>query len=399
MSVSSEKPLVNREYSLRMPKNFQRPSNLLQRIYEQQIALEDMFTRGITVYGTVRVNNISFHKHVSIRFTIDQWKTSSTIDAHHMVYYSDTNTDLFQFKLTLQKEKLQSLSIVARCMSFAVCYDVNRREFWDNNYSRNYNLDVIESRARDEQIKSILYDDWFHRQIVQDYHAISKVSKQTQELCGLKNLGGTCYMNSVLQSLSLTSLLTDFLLTEKEFSIEIRSYSEGTILNEYLNLLLLLSCGDYCVLTPNPFKQIFGHLNNAYFKNQQQDAHEFLLLLLDCLDKDITKIKSDNENQNINQTENNLTFLDLFYGSYKTTTTCLQCQQSSSRLEPFICLSLPISSTNQCTLQDCLAAVSQCEYLTDDSKWFCPVCKYLCDAERRLEIEKFPKILIIQFKR
>ena len=130
----------NRDYSLHLPNDFQCPTNLLQRVYEQQVALEDMFTRDMTLYGTIRVNNCSFDKRVFVRFTFDQWKSWSTIETCYSTHYSDNNTDVFQFKLTIPKEKFSS----SKNLSFVICYHVNRHEFWDNNYTRNYTLDIKE---------------------------------------------------------------------------------------------------------------------------------------------------------------------------------------------------------------------------------------------------------------
>ncbi|CAF4791514.1 unnamed protein product, partial [Rotaria sp. Silwood2] len=89
MSTSNQKQYINREYYLCMGKYFQCPMNLLQRVYEKQVVLENIFTRGITVYGTVRVNNCSFHKKVFVKYTIDEWKNFSVINAYHSMYYSD----------------------------------------------------------------------------------------------------------------------------------------------------------------------------------------------------------------------------------------------------------------------------------------------------------------------
>ncbi|CAF4216202.1 unnamed protein product [Adineta steineri] len=73
---------------------------------------------------------------------------------------------------------------------------------------------------------------------------------------------------------------------------------------------------------------------------------------------------------------------------------------TSSSYESFVCLTLPIPSTNQCTLQDCLQSLNEDEYLIDDdSKWFCSKCQCHSNAKKRLEIHKLPKILIIQLKR
>jgi uncharacterized UBP type Zn finger protein len=269
-------PRATREYPLQLQKKFKCPVNLLERVYKQQVVLENIFTRGLTAYGSIRVNNCSFHKKVFIRYTIDQWKTSSVINAYYSTHYSDSNTDLFQFKLTISIDKFTILS-------FAICYYVNEQEYWDNNYSQNHNLEIIEGLVN----QSILHNDILHKQIAEDYHAISNPFHQAGNLCGLKNLGGTCYMNSVLQSLSFTSLLTNYLFSNEYIKIK----NDLIVLNEYLNLLYLLCCGKYSVITPAPFKQIIGHIKYGFLEDQQQDAHEFLIFLLDYLNKDLNRVR------------------------------------------------------------------------------------------------------------
>ncbi|CAF3683336.1 unnamed protein product [Rotaria sp. Silwood1] len=185
-------------------------------------------------------------------------------------------------------------------------------------------------------------------------------------------------MNSVLQSLLFTSSLTNyFLLNEntEDSTMKNISVSKEIVASEYLNLLYLLYCGEYNIVTPGPFKQVIGHIHHSYLENQQQDAHEFLIFLLDYLHKHLHR------------------------GTYLSATTCLVCTYASHNYEPFICPTLPIPSTNQCTLEDCFKHFNQDEYLINDSRWFCPRCQRLCNGRKRLEIYKLPKILIIQLKR
>lgn len=139
--------------------------------------------------------------------------------------------------------------------------------------------------------KSILLDDELCRQIVEDYDAISHETCHIEGRCGLKNLGGTCYMNSVLQSLLFTSSLTNYLLFNEDNHIKNLSVFNQLIANEYINLIYLLSCGKYRIITPAPFKQIISQKINKYFENYQQDAHEFLMVLLDYLHTDLSGVR------------------------------------------------------------------------------------------------------------
>jgi hypothetical protein len=271
-----------REYYLRLPKDFRYPTDLLQRVYDQQVVLEHIFTRGITAYGTVRVTNRSFDKEVFVRYTIDRWITSSIINAYYSMHYFDNNTDVFLFTLTVPREKLS----LPMNLSFAIGYHANDEEFWDNNSSQNYTLDIKESSILNQLSSE---DSFLHKQIALDYHAIPDTFQQTGNLCGLKSLGGTCYMNSVLQSLSFTSSLTYYLFSN-EYTKD-RSIKNGIVGNEYLNLLSLLCSGKYRVVTPAPFKQIIGDVEDTYFGNQQHDAHEFLVFLLDILHQDLMRVR------------------------------------------------------------------------------------------------------------
>jgi ubiquitin C-terminal hydrolase len=101
--------------------------------------------------------------------------------------------------------------------------------------------------------------------------------------CGLRNLGGTCYMNSVLQALSFTMTLTDQFASHHS--------TARVLVNEFVQLVNLLHSNQYGFVSPAPFKQIIGHLDHVYLGNQQQDAHEFLMFLLDRIDNELNQVR------------------------------------------------------------------------------------------------------------
>jgi hypothetical protein len=95
---------------------------------------------AITLTGTCQVANISFEKRVTIRYTLDDWKTVEEIDAAYQepVASSANTWDRFSFKI-----KLNASQYIHETLHVAIKYITNGKEFWDNNHDKNYKLDLI----------------------------------------------------------------------------------------------------------------------------------------------------------------------------------------------------------------------------------------------------------------
>ncbi|KAF9572353.1 hypothetical protein EC968_010006 [Mortierella alpina] len=89
--------------------------------------------------GKILIQNIAFHKHVSVRFTIDYWQTQSEVVAEfeESIPGSGSAVDRFTFKIPLEMDK----SVVEKTFCFAVRYQVVGREFWDSNNGMNYQVE------------------------------------------------------------------------------------------------------------------------------------------------------------------------------------------------------------------------------------------------------------------
>lgn len=91
--------------------------------------------------GAIAVQNISFHKLVIARFTLDYWKTTSEVkaDFNHDVRRKQISDGYDRFVFSIKLEDQANLE--NKTMFFCVRYNVNGEDFWDNNHALNYQVD------------------------------------------------------------------------------------------------------------------------------------------------------------------------------------------------------------------------------------------------------------------
>ncbi|DAA75484.1 TPA_exp: putative Protein phosphatase regulatory subunit Gac1 [Trichophyton benhamiae CBS 112371] len=101
--------------------------------------------------GTVAVANISYSKHVSARFTLDNWKTVSEVTAEYVHANAPcidrderVGFDTFSFSIELADQLRHGMQ--NKTLFLCLRYNVGGREFWDNNDDMNYQI-VFSRRA------------------------------------------------------------------------------------------------------------------------------------------------------------------------------------------------------------------------------------------------------------
>ncbi|XP_061533922.1 uncharacterized protein LOC133403226 isoform X2 [Phycodurus eques] len=138
------------EYSL-SPLTFQSPlspEDLLVRVQEQKIELEslELIPGTTTLKGLICVLNISFHKAVYVRTTLDCWASHFDLLTEYIPTSGNAHTDHFSFKLTLVPPFQEQGSRVDFCLR----YETPMGTFWANNNNRNYVL-VCHQRMKDQK--------------------------------------------------------------------------------------------------------------------------------------------------------------------------------------------------------------------------------------------------------
>jgi ubiquitin C-terminal hydrolase len=145
---------------------------------------------------------------------------------------------------------------------------------------------------------------------------LSRQKSISRGLSGLNNMGNTCYMNSVLQSISSTNLLNYYLrksmfkeklkigirrniLKKLKESTDLKSDDEITIsrkkikhkfknsITYRLYQVLKIMWNINCELKPEKFKASVDKILPQFRGFNQHDGHEFLIYLLDTIHEEI----------------------------------------------------------------------------------------------------------------
>ncbi|KAL2521363.1 Ubiquitin carboxyl-terminal hydrolase 26 [Forsythia ovata] len=198
---------------------------------------------------------------------------------------------------------------------------------------------------------------------------------------GLKNLGATCYANSILQCLFMNKSFR-----EGVFSIEPEVLKEQPVLDNLVRLFAQLHSSNKAFVDPAPFIQTL-ELDNGV----QQDSHEFLTLLLSLLERCLSRSK-DVKARTVVQ--------DLFRGGVSHTTKCSKCgneSEASSKIEDFYELELNVKGLK--SLDESLDDYLSIEELEGDNQYLCEACVTRVNATRSIKLRSLPAVLNFQLKR
>jgi ubiquitin carboxyl-terminal hydrolase 8 len=295
----------------------------------------------------------------------------------------------------------------------------------------------------------------------------------TRVLSGLDNLHNTCYINSIIQVLCGTDILTMYFLNDKfkEDLFDNLDKNNENLTEKKLHRLKNRSVTyifyrlikqmwrENCLIRPCTFKKLVQEKIEMTRGDNQEDASEFLIFLLEEFEKDLKcdcNVTNDsiitpkmeefidrysylfnmteedcNEEENNNRIDELLLYkkqnfneyqkykylefwkkylkqnggnysiiIDIFTFTNITSIRCSNCENTSIMFEPdnMMKLSVPYSKED-INLIDLIKSESETvESLIGDNKYHCNICDSKQDAYKNFKFWDFPERLIIHLK-
>ncbi|KAH9811647.1 hypothetical protein DFH28DRAFT_1084903 [Melampsora americana] len=216
---------------------------------------------------------------------------------------------------------------------------------------------------------------------------------------GFRNAGNTCFLNATLQALVYTPALAVGLLDRQEHSRDSCRLSQ---IKKFCTLCSMHNLVTMCLesnktersIRPTPILSSLTKIAPSMRGNRQEDAHEFLRLLIEAMQNGALGGKE----AQAKQKDKEATFIHrMFAGKFRSRVTCQHCKGTSDTFDTFLDLSLDIGEANN--VHDALRKLRKLDHLKGANQYKCEKCKQLRNAEKELSVHEAPPILTLHIKR
>jgi len=230
-------------------------------------------------------------------------------------------------------------------------------------------------------------------------------------ICGLGNIGNSCYINASLQILSQIHELNDYLVTREQL-IHI---PDSIITFEWIQLYKMIQ-ENHCSIGPHRFlermRQVANQKNRPEFSSfDQNDSVEYFAFLIDCMHNSLNQLDPNakcprstysfiNEYLDQVETKDSSILQKLFVScSINQYIHPVTQKKEFSKLEHDFILALSIPETSAVSLYDCFVDTFKEEVMSGDNAWFDEKDQIKKTVVKRSALCYTPPILILHLKR
>ncbi|XP_059690684.1 ubiquitin carboxyl-terminal hydrolase 42-like [Gavia stellata] len=208
---------------------------------------------------------------------------------------------------------------------------------------------------------------------------------------GLHNLHNTCFLNSVLQCLTYTPPLANYLLS-REHSLSCRQLGFCMMcrMEAHVNMVLRSSAS---AIEPWAVLSVLKRIGEHFQLGMQEDAHEFLRYTVDAMQRACLSGSSD-----LDISSQSTTVVHQIFGGFlRSRVTCLSCKAVSDAYETFLDVPLDIKAAS--SVSAALEDFVKPEQLDGENCFKCSKCDKMVAASKRFTIHRAPKVLTVCLKR
>ena len=262
------------------------------------------------------------------------------------------------------------------------CAEIKKEEE-NNNNKIKLNHSMIHKYLSELIIKPFKIREFIPKNFYEKIYTKENKEK-SKGLVGLFNLGNTCYLNCSLQCLSNTKDLTKYFLFnyyQNDINLQTTFGSNGVLVKAYSDLINLMWLSKFVKINPHFFRVAFCVSTHKFMNSQQQDAMEFISLLLNYLHEDLNRVKQkpyliieeqrEKESDilasqriySYNLKRDNSIIIDLFNGQFQNTIKCTTCFKEFKKYESFNNISLPIPEEHNHYIIKFFTTL-KCKYIT-----------------------------------